>query len=110
VAPLQGKALTPILGNASGAVRGPEDWIGWQLFGNRAIRQGDWKLLWLCKPFGTSEWQLFNLKDDPGETKDRAAERPDIRDRLMQHWDAYVKANGVILPDASPVCGKNSAG
>ena len=106
VAPLQGKALTPILSNARDAVRGPDDWIGWELFGNRAIRQGDWKLLWLCKPFGTSQWQLFNLKDDPGETKDLAAEKPDIRDRLVQHWDEYVKTNNVILPDASPICRK----
>jgi arylsulfatase len=110
VAPLEGKSLTPILRNESGTVRGPDDWIGWQLFGNRAIRQGDWKLLWLCKPFGTSQWQLFNLKDDPGETKDLAAEKPDIRDELVKHWDEYVKANNVILPDVSPLCGKNYAG
>jgi arylsulfatase len=110
VEPLQGKALTPILRGASDAVRGPEDWMGWELFGNRAIRQGDWKLLWLCKPFGTGEWQLFNLKDDPGETRDLAAEKPDIRDRLLKHWDEYVKTNNVILPDASPVCGKIDAG
>jgi arylsulfatase len=110
VAPLEGKALTPILSNTSNAVRGADDWIGWELFGNRAIRQGDWKLLWLCKPFGTSEWQLFNLKDDPGETRDVATDKPEIRDRLVQHWDEYVKTNGVILPDASPLCGKNDAG
>jgi arylsulfatase len=110
VAPLQGKPLTAILGNQSSAVRGPEDWIGWQLFGNRAIRQGDWKLLWICKPFGAGQWQLFNLKDDPGETKDLAAENPAIRDQLVKHWDEYVRTNNVILPDASPLCGKNSAG
>jgi len=110
VAPLQGKPLTPILNNESAAVRGPEDWIGWQLFGNRAIRQGDWKLLWMCKPFGTSQWQLFNLKDDPGETKDLAAKEPDIRDRLVKHWDEYVKTNNVILPNVSPICGKHYAG
>lgn len=38
---LQGKALTPILNNASRAVGGPDERIAWQLFGNRAIRQGD---------------------------------------------------------------------
>jgi arylsulfatase len=110
VAPLQGKPLIPILRNESGAVRGPDDWIGWQAFGNRAIRQGDWKLLWLCNPFGTSQWQLFNLKDDPGETNDLAAEKPDIRGKLVKHWDEYVKTNNVILPDVSPLCGKNYAG
>jgi arylsulfatase len=110
VAPLQGKPLTPVLSDESGAVRGPEDWIGWQLFGNRAIRQGEWKLLWMCKPFGTAQWQLFNLKDDPGETRDLATREPDIRDRLVKHWGEYVKSNGVILPDVSPLCGKNYDG
>jgi len=109
VVPLQGKALTPILSNARGSVRGPGDWIGWQAFGNRAIRQDDWKLLWLCKPFGTAQWQLFNLKVDPGETRDLASERPEIRDRLAKHWDEYVKTNNVILPDVSLLCGKNYA-
>ena len=110
VAPPQGRTLAPILSNTGDAVRGPDDWTGWELFGNRAIRQGDWKLLWLCKPYGASQWQLYNLHDDPGETRDLAAEKPDIRDRLAKHWDGYVKTNAVILPDVSPVCGKDYAG
>jgi len=28
------------------------NWLGWELFGNRAIRQGDWKLLYLLKGAG----------------------------------------------------------
>jgi arylsulfatase len=109
VAPLQGKALVPILAEKASAVRGADDWTGWELFGNRAIRQGDWKLLWMCKPFGASQWQLFDLKSDPGETRDLAAEKPEIRDRLAKHWDDYVKINNVILPDVSPLCGKDYA-
>jgi arylsulfatase len=104
VAPLQGLSLKPVLNRESDAVRGPSDWIGWELFGNKAVRQGDWKLLSLCKPFGTGDWQLFNLKSDPGETTDVAAQHPDIRDKLVQHWDEYVKTNNVILPDVSPIC------
>lgn len=106
VAALQGRTLTPILSNTSNAVRSSDDWTGWELFGNRAIRQGDWKLLWMCVPFGTSQWQLYNLKDDPGETIDLASKHPEIRKQLEKHWGEYVKTNNVILPDASPVCGK----
>jgi arylsulfatase len=109
VAPLQGKALAPVLAKKASAVHGADDWTGWELFGNRAIRQGDWKLLWMCKPFGASQWQLFDLKSDPGETRDLAAEKPEIRDRLAKHWDDYVKINNVILPDVSPLCGKDYA-
>jgi arylsulfatase len=107
IAPLQGKTLLPILRSEKTEIRDPEDWTGWELFGNRAIRQGDWKLLWLCKPFGTGQWQLFNLKEDPGETIDVSAEHAVIRDKLAQHWLDYVARNGVILPDISPVCGSN---
>jgi len=107
VAPAIGKDISLVLSNRNGSVRGPDDWIGWELFGNRAIRQGDWKLLWLCEPFGTAQWQLFNLKHDPGETRDLASEHKDIRDRMLKHWEEYVQANNVIMPDASPVCKKN---
>jgi len=104
VAPLQGKSLAPILANAQAAVRGPSEWIGWELFGNRAIRQGNWKLLWICQPLGPGRWQLYDLRSDPGETNDRAAAEPRIRDRLIGLWNQYARANNVILPDRSPVC------
>ena len=105
IAPLQGKTLWPILRNEKTEIRDPGDWTGWELFGNRAIRQGDWKLLWLCEPFGTGQWQLFNLRDDPGETTDVSAQNAAIRDELAGHWTEYAERNGVILPDTSPVCG-----
>lgn len=107
VAALQGKSLSPVLHGKSDQVRGSDDWNAWELFGNRAVRQGDWKLLWLCKPFGTSDWQLFNLKDDPGETVDLSAKETKIRERMIGHWDEYVKKQNVIFPSVSPVCGEN---
>jgi arylsulfatase len=104
VAPLQGRSLLPVLADPAAQVRGPKDWIGWELFGNRAVRVDNWKLVSLCAPYGTGEWQLFDLASDPGETRDLAAERPDIRDALARHWEEYAAANNVILPDVSPLC------
>jgi len=104
VAALQGKSLGPVLSNRESEIRGASEWFGWELFGNRAIRQGDWKLLWMCEPFGTGEWQLYDLKVDPGETKDLASERPELREELAAHWEEYVKRNNVVLPNTSPVC------
>ena len=108
VALLQGKSLQPILDNSREAVRDTSDWLGWELFGNRAIREDNWKLLWLCKPFGTSNWQLYDLKTDPAEVNDLAAAQPQVRDRLVDHWRAYAKKNNVILPDRSPICGETA--
>jgi arylsulfatase len=104
VAPLQGLSLAPILSDEQAAVRGPSDWIGWELFGNSAVRMGDWKLVRLCAPFGSGEWQLYDLAVDPGETVDLAAEQPEIRDQLVAHWEEYATVNNVILPDVSPIC------
>lgn len=106
VIPVQGKPLTPILTGERGAVRDGDDWLAWELFGNRAVREGDWKLLWLCPPAGTGNWQLYNLQDDPGETRDLASAEPDVLERLKGRWAEYVIANKVIIPETSPVCGK----
>jgi arylsulfatase A-like enzyme len=95
-----------ILTGARTTVRGPSDWLGWELFGNRAIRQDNWKLLWLCEPYGTGSWQLYDLKADPAEMNDLASAQPKIREQLVRHWAEYAKANNVILPNSSPVCAK----
>jgi arylsulfatase len=104
IAPLQGRSLAPVLSDADAEVRGPTDWVGWELFGNRAVRMGNWKLVWICEPYGTATWQLFDLAADPAEVTDLASQRPDIRDKLVGYWEDYAVANNVILPEVSPVC------
>jgi arylsulfatase A-like enzyme len=102
-APLQGKSMWPLLAGREKATRTDSDWLGWELFGNRAIQQGDWKLLYLLKGAGgTGDWELFNLKDDPAEMHDLSAKHPEKREALLKLWDEYVKTNGVIVSDAGP--------
>lgn len=99
----QGKSMWPLLAGRKPATRGAADWVGWELFGNRAIRQGDWKLLrMLPAAGGTGNWELFNLKNDAAETRDLSAAHPDKCKALISLWDEYVKKNGVIVSDAGP--------
>src|SRR5215469_5008557 len=58
------------------AAHDPQEAIGWELFGRRAIRQGDWKALFIPVPAGPGAWQLFDLAADPGETNDLARSDP----------------------------------
>jgi arylsulfatase A-like enzyme len=103
VAPPQGKSLWPLLADRAKAIRTDADWLGWELFGNRAIRQGDWKLLYLLKGAGgTGDWQLFNLRDDPAELHDLSEKYTEKREALLKLWDEYVKTNGVIVSHAGP--------
>jgi arylsulfatase len=96
--PLIGKSWGPVLSGKVESPRTEADYLAWEIFGNHAVRQGDWKLRWEWKPFGKGEWELFNLKDDPAERKDLAAARPDKVKALLALWDDYVRANNVILP------------
>jgi arylsulfatase len=99
--PLLGKSWTPLLTGETNSVRTDEDYLAWELFGNRAVRQGNWKLRWQWKPYGTGEWELFDLTLDPGERQDLASERPEQVVALVELWEDYVTRNNVILPSRS---------
>jgi arylsulfatase len=76
--------------------------LAWEIFGNRAVRQGDWKIRWEYKPLGKGDWELFNLAADPAERKDLASEHPDKVRALVELWDSYVRTNNVVVPSRSP--------
>ena len=96
--PLIGKSWVKMLAGEEESPRAAQDYMAWEIFGNHAVRQGDWKLVWQYKPYGTEQWELFNLAADPGERHDLAAEQPEKVKALLALWDDYVRANNVILP------------
>jgi arylsulfatase len=99
---LIGKSWVPMLAGQAESPRTADDYLAWEIFGNRAVRQGEWKLRWQIKPYGKSDWELFNVAKDPAERKDLAAENPDKVREMVALWDRYAKANNVILPIRGP--------
>lgn len=71
--------------------------------GHFAYRQGDWKL---CLAYGSGGWtapnenaakkqgapaaQLYNLKEDPGETTNLYASHPEVAERLLKQLESDV--------------------
>jgi arylsulfatase A-like enzyme len=100
--PLLGKSWGPVLAGKAESPRTEKDYLAWQLFGNRAVRQGTWKLRWQYKPLGKEDWELFDLAADPAERKDVAAKHPDKVKELVALWDGYVRTNNVVLPSRGP--------
>ncbi len=96
--PLFGKSWVKMLAGEEESPRAAQDYMAWEIFGNHAVRQGDWKLVWQYKPYGTGQWELFNLAADLGERHNLAAEQPEKVKALLALWDDYVRANHVILP------------
>jgi len=98
---LIGKSWVPVLSGKTDSPRTEKDYIAWEIFGNCALIQGDWKIRWEYKPLGKGEWELFNLASDPSERKDVAKEQPEKLAALLILWDKYVKDNNVIIPNRS---------
>ncbi|WP_317928455.1 arylsulfatase [Halioxenophilus sp. WMMB6] len=72
--------------------------MGWELFGGKAYRYGEWKLVRKSPRMGETQWQLFNLVDDPMEQQDLSAQQPAKFQQLMQRWADYEQGNGIIYP------------
>jgi arylsulfatase len=98
---LIGKSWGPVLAGRAESPRMAQDYLAWELFGNRAVRQGQWKIRWEYKPLGKGDWELFDLAADPAERKDLAAQQPDKVKAMVALWDDYVRKNNVVLPNRS---------
>lgn len=108
VLPLQGRSLVPLLEGGASAVHGEPFSMGWEFLGKRAYRSGDWKIVWqpdqpAWEPWPgnivTGRWQLYDLANDPGETRDLSLEHPEKRGEMIALWEAWARENGVIHPD-----------
>jgi arylsulfatase A-like enzyme len=73
----------------------PHESLYWRFGPQKAIRRGDWKLVdWRNMETKTnSGWQLYNLADDIGETRDQSASQPQIVADLRQAWERWDANN-----------------
>lgn len=93
--PLQGRSLLPYLTGQEETIDN-QSAMGWELFGRKAIRKGDWKIIDNNKPFGEGNWELYNIKIDPFERNDLSAIEPQKLSDMIKLWDQYAEKNGVI--------------
>jgi arylsulfatase A-like enzyme len=69
------------------------------MFAGRWLRKGDYKAILVPKPYGESQWRLYNVVKDPGETRNLAKDQPGLLEELKRAWDQYANEVGVVLPD-----------
>lgn len=43
-----------------------------------------------------SDWHLFNIKTDPGETIDLAPQVPALLEEMLADYEVYVQTNNVL--------------
>ena len=79
ITPLQGKSLLPIF---RGQEREEHDYLYFQFSSNRAIRQGQWKLV----SARGGPWELYDMEADRTELQNLAQQQPQRVEDLKQLW------------------------
>jgi len=87
---LDGVNLLPyVKGEKSGK---PHDVLYWRYVRKKAIRLGDWKLI---KESENQNWELYNISEDIGETKNLAEKMPEKvkeMEKLWEEWNSQLQA------------------
>ncbi len=96
VLPLRGASMLPLLQGREQLVHGADKAIGWELGGRKALRKGDWKMVSANQPWGTGEWELFNIAQDRSESRNLAASNPQKLGELLVAWRDYVRETGTL--------------
>jgi arylsulfatase A-like enzyme len=95
VVPLEGRSMLGLLSGRQPQVH--DEFVhGWEFNGRRALRKGDWKIVQANKPWGTGQWQLFNVAGDRAELQDLAKRHPAKLKELLADYERYARANGVV--------------
>ncbi len=82
ILPLEGQSLVASFAKDEQ----PDRVLMWEHYGNRAIRQGQWKLVALKdKP-----WELYNLDADRSEMHDLSQEMPEKVNAMSEQWETHA--------------------
>ena len=93
---MRGRSMLGLLDGTQNSIYGEDEFIGGEMGGGKWMRQGDFKAVMVPEPYGTGDWRLFNVVEDPGEANDLSGEMPDKLETLEGAWEHYAADVGVI--------------
>ncbi len=96
--PMQGLSLMPVLSGSRSRLHDPEDAVGFEVFGNEALVMGEFKLLKQRPPYGEDRYELYDLIEDPSESRNLGPTNPERLRRMIERFEEYKRKAGVIPP------------
>ena len=88
--PVEGVSLAPALKGGGLQRKKP---IFFEHEGNRAVRDGKWKLV--AKGV-KGDWELYDMEQDRTEMNNLAAANPDIASRMARQYETWARERGVV--------------
>jgi arylsulfatase len=95
--PMQGISLLPDIITNESTLDNRQ--FGFEIYGMLTFRSGNWKIIKLPIPYGSGEWQLYDLESDLAEQVDLSEQYPDKLKELIDGYAEYAKNNGVVEPN-----------
>ena len=100
----KGEAVEEIIGNdfsrflagENHAIHSEDEPIGYELGGNSALFKGDYKIVINKFEQNETEWHLYNIKTDPGETNDLVNDEPQLFGEMLSDYEAWAEENNVL--------------
>jgi len=85
ITPMEGVSLAPAF---NGKDVGRKNAIFWEHEGNRAVRDGKWKLV---AKSAKGAWELYDMEADRTELHDLAEQEPERAKAMAADWEAWAK-------------------
>lgn len=89
IKPVEGISLVPMLAGYEAKRPAP---LFWEHEGNRAVRDGKWKLV--SKHRG--KWELYDMDADRTEMRDLSDDQPERLAEMSRQWQAWADRVGVL--------------
>jgi arylsulfatase len=94
ILPPEGLSLAPAFANQPLE----REYLAWEHEGNRAIREGKWKLVSLAG----APWELYNMEVDRVELQDLAASESQRVQEMSSKWEAWAQRTHVLPRPVTP--------
>ena len=95
-----GISARAFLEGKSDQVRTEKDWYAFELFGNAYLMSGNYKLMKVRKGmFGDGEWHLYDVVEDPSESRPIEQEMPERFDEMMAIYKQYESEHELVQVD-----------
>lgn len=97
IRPMLGESMLSFLQGKSVAVHDSTYATGLWSGGNMSFRRGRWKLANTERPYREDRLQLFDVENDPGETRDLSKVLPATYAAMLEAWRRYLRDHDIRI-------------